>query len=142
VSHAPWISITSAAAGSGNGQVAFSVAANFESGAARTGTLTIAGRTFTVTQVGCAYQFGASGRSVPSGGVQSAAVAVSTPAECGWSVVSHEPWITVTSGQSGTGNGQIVFSVASNPTGAPRTGTLTIPGRTFTVSQAAGAPSP
>jgi hypothetical protein len=33
--------------------------------------------------------------------------------------------------------------VSPNQAGAaPRTGTLTVPGRTFTVTQAAGAPSP
>jgi subtilisin family serine protease len=43
-----FITITSGAGGTGNGTVNFSVAAN--TGAARTGTLNIAGQTFTVTQ--------------------------------------------------------------------------------------------
>jgi hypothetical protein len=43
-----WITITSGASGSGNGVVNYSVAAN--SGAARSGTMFIAGQTFTVTQ--------------------------------------------------------------------------------------------
>jgi hypothetical protein len=47
-SNASWITITSGASGSGNGTVTYSVAAN--TGAARTGTLTIAGQTFTVNQ--------------------------------------------------------------------------------------------
>lgn len=50
VSNAAWITITSGSAGSGNGTVNFSVAAN--AGAARTGTMTIAGQTFTVNQDG------------------------------------------------------------------------------------------
>ena len=57
-----------------------------------------------------------------------------------WSATTA--WITITSGPSGTGNGQVVFSVAPNQATTPRTGTLTIPGRTFTVTQAAGASSP
>jgi ABC-type arginine transport system ATPase subunit len=57
-------------------------------------------------------------------------------------MVSHESWIVITSGPSGTGNGQLVFSVESNQPTTPRTGTLTIPGRTFTVTQAASASSP
>jgi glucose/arabinose dehydrogenase len=138
----PWIAITSSPSGSGNGQVAFSVASNVASTSARTGTLTIAGRTFTVTQAGCTYSLSATGRSVAAGGVQGAAVAVGAPAGCGWTMVSHESWIIITSGPSGTGNGQVVFSVASNQATTPRTGTLTIPGRTFTVTQAAGASSP
>lgn len=43
-----WITITSGASGTGNGVVAFSVAAN--TGVARTGTITVAGQTFTVNQ--------------------------------------------------------------------------------------------
>ena len=138
-----WIDITSNPSGSGNGQVAFSVASNFASTSARTGTLTIAGRTFTVTQASCAYSMAPTGRAVPAAGVQGAAVAVGAPAGCGWTVVSHASWITITSAQSGTGNGQVLFSVSPNQAGAaPRTGTLTVPGRTFTVTQAAGASSP
>jgi hypothetical protein len=56
-SNASWITITSGASGSGNGTVAYSVAAN--TGAARTGTLTIAGQTFTVNQAaaGVSYSY-------------------------------------------------------------------------------------
>ena len=48
-SNASWLSIASGASGTGNGAVFFSVAAN--SGAQRVGTLTIAGQTFSVTQM-------------------------------------------------------------------------------------------
>jgi len=50
-SNAAWITITSSGSGSGNGAVAYSVAANTSTNA-RTGTLIIAGQTFTVTQAG------------------------------------------------------------------------------------------
>jgi hypothetical protein len=50
-SHAAWVMITGAAAGSGNGMVTLRVAASTV-GAPRTGTLTIAGQTVTVTQAG------------------------------------------------------------------------------------------
>lgn len=49
VSNAAWISVTGGAAGTGNGTVNYSVAAN--AGIARTGTITIAGLTFTVNQL-------------------------------------------------------------------------------------------
>jgi Zn-dependent metalloprotease len=48
VSNAGFITVTSGALGNGNGTVTYSVAAN--SGAARNGTMTIAGQTFTVNQ--------------------------------------------------------------------------------------------
>ena len=50
VSNASWLSITAGATGTGSGLVSFTVAAN--SVAARTGTLTVAGQTFTVNQEG------------------------------------------------------------------------------------------
>ena len=52
VSNNGFITITSGASGNGNGTVTFTVAAN--SGAARTGTITIAGQTFTVNQAASA----------------------------------------------------------------------------------------
>lgn len=48
VSNAPWITVTSGSAGSANGTVSFSLAAN--TGAARTGTIVIGGQTYTVNQ--------------------------------------------------------------------------------------------
>ena len=48
-SNASWLKITSAAGGSGNGTITFSIAANLSS-PFRTGTLTIAGKTLTVYQ--------------------------------------------------------------------------------------------
>jgi hypothetical protein len=51
VSNAGWITINSAANGSGNGPVKYTVASN-NSSSARVGTLTIAGHTFNVTQNG------------------------------------------------------------------------------------------
>ena len=47
-SAASWVTITSGASGSGDGTVSFTV--SVDSGAARTGTITVAGQTFTVNQ--------------------------------------------------------------------------------------------
>ena len=49
ISNAPWLTVISGASGNGNGTVALSAAAN--PGTARTGTVTIAGQTFTATQI-------------------------------------------------------------------------------------------
>jgi hypothetical protein len=49
VSAVPWISITAGGNGTGNATVGYSAAAN-ATGAARTGTINVAGQTFTVTQ--------------------------------------------------------------------------------------------
>jgi hypothetical protein len=64
-------------------------------------------------------------------------VSVQASGGCFWTAASNVTWITVISGASGTGNGTVVFQVQPNITGQARTGTLTIAGQTFTVSQAA-----
>jgi serine protease AprX len=54
---------------------------------------------------------------------------------CGWIAASDASWISITSGSSGTGNGSVSYSVAANPSTTPRSGTMTIGGKTFTVNQ-------
>jgi len=133
-SHAAWITITSGASGSGNGTVNFTVAAN--TGSARTGTLTIAGQTFTLTQgAACSYSISPTSESIVASGGAGAPVAVSTATGCAWTATSNAAWITITSGASRSGNGTVNFTVAAN-TGSARTGTLTIAGNTLTVDQA------
>jgi len=70
-------------------------------------------------------------------------VSVVSPGGCpAWTTVSNDPWITVTSGGGGTGNGTVLYDVSPNPDVPPRTGSLTIAGQTHTVEQAGGhAPS-
>lgn len=51
VSNSSWITLTSSTGGSGNGIVAYSVDANTDN--SRTGTITIAGQTFTIDQSEC-----------------------------------------------------------------------------------------
>jgi hypothetical protein len=130
-----WITVTAGATGSASGVVAFNVAAN--TGPARTGTLTIAGRTFTVTQPAvCTYAISPTSRPSVKGGIRSETVTVTAAAGCAWTATSNVSWITVTSGATGSGNGTVVYSVEPNPGTGGRTGTLTIAGRTFTVTQA------
>jgi hypothetical protein len=137
VSNAVWLTVTSGASGTGNGIVGFSVAAN--SGAARTGMVTIATQTFSVTQAAgaapCSYSIAPTSQNVDAN-ANTSTVAVTTTAGCAWTAVSGAPWLTVTTGASGTGNGSVGVSIAAN-TGAARSGTVTIAGQTFTVNQAA-----
>ena len=134
-SNDPWITVTSGASGSGDGTVGYSVGAN--AGPARSGTITIAGQTFTVNQAsGCTWSIDPASSSVAAGG-GTGSVSVTSAAGCGWSATSNDPWITVTSGATGSGNGSAGYSVDANP-GAPRSGTITIAGHTFTVNEASG----
>jgi hypothetical protein len=66
--------------------------------------------------------------------VSNGAFQVNLPAGFSWTATSNDPWITITSGASGTGSGTVSFSVQAN-TGAARTGTIMIAGQTFTIEQ-------
>jgi hypothetical protein len=133
VSNMPWVTITTGASGTGAGSVEFALSAN--SAPARTGTLTVATRTVTVSQEsGCTFALSApSFAAPPAGGPGS--VNVTTTAGCAWTAVSQVPWITVTAGAAGSQDGQVMFLVEQNGTGAPRSGTILIAGQTFTVTQ-------
>jgi len=143
-SNASWISVTAGALGNGNGTVQYSVTAS-TSTSSRTGTLTIAGLTFTVTQTGaapaCTYSISPATAS-PGAAATTGSVAVTATSGCSWTAASSAGWISITSGASGTGNGTVGYSVAANTGASSRTGTLTIAGQTFTVTQAAATGPP
>ncbi|MGC4119667.1 MAG: S8 family serine peptidase [Myxococcales bacterium] len=83
---------------------------------------------------GCFHTLSPASLSPPSAGGP-ATVSVSTAADCAWTASSNAPWLTITSGASGTGPGTVGLSVAAN-SGASRTATLTVGTRTLTVTQA------
>ncbi len=62
-------------------------------------------------------------------------VAVSTQNGCSWTAQSNTNWIGITSGSSGTEPGTVKYLVQNNSGFASRTGTLTIAGQEFAVSQ-------
>jgi len=81
------------------------------------------------------YAVAPTSQTIDSSGGNGGPVNVTTTSGCTWTAVSNALWITVTSGSTGKqGNGTVAFTVAANDGGA-RTGTLTIAGQTFTVSQ-------
>jgi hypothetical protein len=133
-SNASWITVVTGAAGSGNGTVTYLVIPNLSG--ARSGTLTVAGRSFTVNQAAvapCAYSSSPATQKVldPGGTVT---VSVTTDAACAWTAVSNDSWITITAGAGGSGSGTVVIAVAAN-SGKDRKGTLTIAGKTATIEQ-------
>ncbi|HEY6065093.1 MAG TPA: hypothetical protein VIY96_02995 [Thermoanaerobaculia bacterium] len=86
--------------------------------------------TYTVSPASPA-SFGAAGGS--------GTVTVATQAGCTWAAVTNSPFITITSGSSGAGNGSTTFSVAANPGGTSRTGSLTVAGELVSISQSGTA---
>lgn len=61
-----------------------------------------------------------------------------TSTGCSWTAASNDSWITINSPGSGSGNAAVSFTVADNSASGPRTGTMTIGGHIFTVTQAGG----
>ncbi|MCS7315402.1 MAG: hypothetical protein NZ554_08020 [Bryobacteraceae bacterium] len=88
----------------------------------------------------CSYNLSATSVSAPAAGT-TGSVNVTAPAGCAWTATSNASWVTITSGASGSGNGTLQFTVAANTATTSRTGTLTVAGQTFTVTQAGAAPA-
>ena len=137
VSATNWIQTTSS--GTGNGTVNFTFDAN-PAGLPRSGTISINGQTYTVSQAAatCTYTFATVSTNVAASG-GSASAGVVAPVGCAWTVTNDVSWIIITSGSSGTGNGTVRFAVTNNSINCTnRSGTLTLEGQTFTVTQPAG----
>ena len=134
-SQASWITVSGG--GVGNGSASLAVAPNL--GAARVGTAIIAGQTFTITQQAvlqsCTYGLDSTGASVGAAG-GSVQFGVTAAPGCTWTAATTASWITVQSG-TGNGNGTVQLNIAANGD-PPRVGTVTVGGRTFTVSRAGG----
>ncbi len=142
-SNVGFITITSDRSGSGNGTVYYSVAANTNS-TEQVGTMTIAGQTFTVNQAGakaCGYTLSTTRINLPAAG-GSGSVGITASDSCSWTAASNNGFITITSGSSGSGNGTVEYTVAPNTSSIGLTGTVTIAGQTFTVTQSASASVP
>jgi hypothetical protein len=132
------MSIVSGASGTGNGTVEVSVAANVSTGE-RTGTLTIAGQAVAVRVAGlaivpCTFDISPASATFehdPATG----SFTVSAGEGCEWSAQSQVAWLTVTSGDRGSGAGRVAYSVDSNGTPDARTGAIVVADRTFLVTQ-------
>ena len=131
----PWLTVPSNAGGSGGGAVQVDIQAN--SGAARTGTVTIAGQALTVNQeAGCSFAVAPEVVTAPAGGATTP-VSITGAAGCAWTAAPGAPWLSITSPASGSGSGSVGVVTTAND-GPPRTGTVTIAGRTVTVNQESG----
>jgi uncharacterized repeat protein (TIGR01451 family) len=131
-----WMQIFNDDSGSGNGTVNYVVRGNF-TGVARTGTLTVAGQTFTVVQnraEACVYEI-APMAVVFSASGGTGSINVTTVLECAWQAVSNQSWATITSGSPAIGSGLTGYSVAPNPGPKGRAAKITIQGQVFNIKQ-------
>ncbi|HWJ54731.1 MAG TPA: BACON domain-containing carbohydrate-binding protein, partial [Vicinamibacterales bacterium] len=155
---APWIAISSGAAGQGSGTVSLSISPN-AAAQARSSVVTIAGQPYLVEQAGaavgptpgpappndpnCVLTVSPMAASVGAeGGSLEVRVTASAPT-CSWTAVSGVPWIVMEGGVGETGSGSRRFTIAPNTTSESRVGNLGIAGAVVAVTQAAGsAPAP
>ena len=86
----------------------------------------------------CSYSVSPTTISAPSTG-SAGSITVITGSSCAWTAVSAVDWITITSNASATGLASSNYTIAANPAGTTRVGTVTVAGRTVTVTQGAGS---
>jgi Metallo-peptidase family M12/FG-GAP-like repeat/Viral BACON domain len=87
--------------------------------------------TFSITP--SSQSFGAAGGT--------GSVSVTTQNGCSWTAGSNQNFVSITSGNFGSGNGTLTYTVAQNTSISLRAATLTIAGRFFSVQQAGAVTS-
>ena len=128
-----FISVTSGGSGTGNGTVGYSIQPN-RTVNPRSGAITVGNTSFAVFQPGgqpCTYALSAANASFASTGGSGSFTVTSS---CSWTPITASTWIAV-NGSSTTGNGTVVFTVATNTSATARSGSISIGSQTFTVNQ-------
>jgi hypothetical protein len=133
----PALTVTSGANGSGTADVAFTVQPN-NSPFPQQETLTIAGLTFTVTQAGlpCSFNLAASSALIAGGGAVNQNLSFnSNEPGCIVNPVSYANWITINGFSFNGQSGSLTYTVAANPGGTSRAGTVQIGDQVFTITE-------
>ncbi len=134
-SNVDFITINSDAIGTGTGTINFSVAPTV--GGARVGNIIVAGQTITISQSaggGCSFAVSPSTRNfLSTGGTGS--FNVSTSNDCSWSATANDSFISILFVSAGQGNGTVSFAVSANSQPVTRTGSISVGGKVFTVTQ-------
>ena len=128
--------------GIGNGTVTVAVAKNIST-ISRNASVTIAGQTTFVSQdgSGCSYTVSPTSRTVARAGAI-VSVSVAAPDGCDWSASAHSPWISISDGGTGRGNGTVTLAVEGSGASGARSASVTVAGHTVVIAQpAANAPS-
>jgi hypothetical protein len=144
-SDSSWLTVTPAS-GTGNGTLSYSAAAN--TGAARTGRITLTSTggavQLLVNQSApdvCTFSVSPSSLNFQAiGGGNTITVTASAPT-CAWTAQSLAGYILVTGGASGTGSGTVSISIQSNGGAGSRGDSVVVAGQTIRVTQDAPLPS-
>jgi alpha-tubulin suppressor-like RCC1 family protein len=142
-SDAPWLS-PGTPSGNGNSTLQVSVQPN-PSSQPRTGTLAVGGSVVAVTQAGTippqnpddciSLRLQRSGDQMPASGLSGpTSLGVFADKQCGWEAKSNAPWITMTAGGAGNGNGTVSYMAQPNE-GGYRSALISIGDKNFSVNQ-------
>ncbi len=147
-SNTSWIHSVQPSSDTGDDSVGFIVDPNTTT-STRTGTLTVAGVTVTVTQPGqpvqCTFTVNPTSMQVSEHPGNYSVSVTGSDSSCSWTAGSNNPdWIHSVLPSSGTGTGpvSVSFDVDGNTSTSSRTGTLTVAGQTVTVTQVGCPTSP
>jgi chitodextrinase len=129
-----WIHTSSS--GNGTASVNYSLDANAGLNP-RSGSITVANQTLTITQSGtsCSYFLSSNSASFSSGAGNGSVMVIANGA-CNWTAQTGAGWISVIGGSSGAGSGGVTYSISPNSSSVSRTGAVMIADQTFQVSQA------
>ncbi|MGD0061479.1 MAG: leucine-rich repeat protein [Verrucomicrobiia bacterium] len=133
-----WITITSGSDYTGNGEVDYTVPSNTNN-TPLTGTMTIADQTVTVIQAegGCTYKLSPKAGKIKANGGTGTVKVTPNFSDCDWTASTTNSWITIRNGTNVTGQGSFTYTVPTNTSTNVLTGTITIAGEAFTVTQSA-----
>jgi hypothetical protein len=135
-----WLTIFSAGS-AGSADVQFVAQAN-PGAAQRSGTLAVAGLTYTVNQAAapCSYTLSSPGTSVSADGAIGSFTFSASRSGCSPVVQSLAGWIHPTGAfDPATGLGSAAYTVDSNPNATNRTGIIQVDGQFFTITQLGGS---
>jgi len=136
-SSVPWATVMSPASGTGDGGASIAIAPNTDS-SPRTGSVTIAGTTFTFQQdpgATCTYALGSTSATIPAAGGSGTIAVTGTCTNV--LAQSYVKWITIPkSSEFINGNGTVNYTVAAN-TGPLQSGAIAIGNVAFNVTQSA-----
>ena len=137
-----WITVNGSTSRIGPGTVTLQAVAN-DTIYPRSGTVTIARKTFKVTQKARGVEVEYDEKLFDTDGGL-ASISIHPDGNSSWTAISSdETWITIFQGNSGTGDGEIIYIVApyqgmgDNGAGTPRTGTITIGDKKIYITQRA-----
>jgi hypothetical protein len=141
-SNAPWLVVGNLGPFSSlNGSRTITISAAPLGFSQRSATITIATKTFNVTQAGsgaCTVSAQATLSSVGSSGATGEIRVIPSGASCTWQAYSYVPWIQLATTNTGQGSGSVPYSVAPNPGTLARAGQVLVGDQFIAITQSAG----